>query len=326
MRSSRALGILAGTAAVALATLTIASPASAATLPAGQRITIVDSIDEVGPQEGPFYDVDPADAATTAVGTGSGVYAYGLDVNDDGLGYLLGYEDGYRIWTADANTGTASDPKPLHFATDPDPYDCGDLDLNPATGELLVNCTWFTSETANVSTISTVDPATGLLTPIISLSGVNYIAFDAIALNSVTGVLWAFADVEGYGSYIIDRTLQTATFVSPMEDYTPAADFDRDGQLFLSTEQFDEEEGWEPSLAVADPSVGIFTFNENFADPAGELTFDAVYSLSVWGAPAPVLAETGLDSTGVVPVALGSALLLLAGAAAILLARRRRRA
>ena len=65
MRSSRALGLLAGTAAVALATLTVASPASAATLPPGQRITIIDSIDDAGPQEGPFFEVDPADAAAT---------------------------------------------------------------------------------------------------------------------------------------------------------------------------------------------------------------------------------------------------------------------
>src|SRR5688500_7157491 len=50
MRVSRPLSVLAGTAAVVLASLAVAAPASAATIAAGQKITVVDLITaEVGP-------------------------------------------------------------------------------------------------------------------------------------------------------------------------------------------------------------------------------------------------------------------------------------
>jgi hypothetical protein len=311
VRIPRLLGPLAGTTVIALALLTVASPASAAILPAGQKITIIDALDDEGPQEGPFFDVNPADAAATPVGTGSGVYTYGLDVNDDGLGFAIGGFGEETIWKADANTGTISDPVPLHFATEPAPYDCADLDINPVTGEVLVACVWFTNETGNVSTIDIVDPATGLLTPVLSLSGLDYVPFDAIATNPVTGVLWAFGAPETiYNSYIIDRTLQTATYQATMADPVFGADFDRSGQLFV-TSQVGGLVG-DPSLGVVDPAVG-FTSNTVLVNSVDGLELDRVYSITVWG-------KEALPATGpaeMLPLGLGTALLLLAGAAFI---------
>jgi hypothetical protein len=327
MRSSRALGVLAGTAAIALSVLTMAAPASAATLPSGQRITIIDALDDSGPGEGPFFTADPTDAAATPVGTGSGAYTYGLDVNDQGLGYAIGIFPDINLWKADANTGTVSDLVAPHFATAPDPYKCRGVDLNPTTGEVLVSCVQFTNETGNVVTIDSVDPATGLLTPLVTIPS-NTLTFDDLALNPVTGVLWAFgSDTAGPSSYIVDRVLHTATAVATLDDGVNAADFDRDGQLFLTTVT-DTGNGFDPSLVVADPSVGAFTSIGPFVNISNNLALTEVSSLSVWGAapapaPAPELAATG--SSLATPVAIGSALLLLVGGAFIVTARLRSR-
>lgn len=305
----RLLAVAATAAAVALAVFTVAAPASAATLPAGQKITIIDSHDDAGPDEGPYYDVNPADAAATPVGTGSGTPAYGLDVNDDGFGYEVGDYGTNRLYKADANTGTISDPKVLELAgggEDEDLYNCRDIDLNPVTGELLIVCVVFSNEIGNVGIIGSIDTATGLVTPVVSMPPQG-LTFDAIATDPVTGTLWVFGYDEGYQSYIVDRALQTATEVAPMDNTVDGADFDRNGQLFI-TSYIDQ--GVE-SLAVVDPNVGTFTFHEPFIDTATGEELTDVYPITVWG-------KEALPATGpavVVPLGLGAALLFLAGAA-----------
>lgn len=307
MRLHRTFGVLAGAAAIALAVLTVASPASAATLPAGQKITVIDDLDDSGPQEGQFYDVDPADAVGTPVGTGSGVYAYGVDVADDGLGYALVSFGGPELWKVDANTGTASNPVTIHLANI-EPYDCEGIDLNQTTGELLVACVWFTNEDGNVAVIGPIDPDTGLLTPDVSISGPESPRFTALALNPVTGVLWAFDYDE---SYIVDRALHTATPQATLDGPAYAADFDRDGQLFVASWATGENQFQTPSLAITDPAVGTFTFNQAFANGTNGEELEEVESLTVWG-------KEALPATGpavILPLGLGTALLLLVGAA-----------
>lgn len=61
----RSVRLLAAFALVALACLAIAAPAAGATLPAGQRIPVMD------PVTGDVYTADPATAALTLVATGS---------------------------------------------------------------------------------------------------------------------------------------------------------------------------------------------------------------------------------------------------------------
>ena len=330
MRTSRSLGLIAGTAAIALATLTVAAPASAATLPPGQKITIVEVEDIPTPGEGQFFGVNPADAASTPVGTGSGEYLTGLEVNDDGIGFAIGVFDhegdiGYvpTLWDADANTGTISNPKPLHFALGDYPDSCEGIDLNPTTGELLIACEQYdVPELGDVSTVSSVNKSTGQLSAVVLLDGDDFQLFNAIALNPVTGVLWGFGPRELDASFIIDRSAQTATLEGQMDNNVYGADFDRNGQLFLASQLFQEGDDVEfPSLAVTDPSTDDFTSNEWFVDTSDDTTLIFVEALTVWGA----LAATGSTPGELAPIAIGSALLLLAGAAFIATSRVTRR-
>jgi len=329
MRTSRSLGLIAGTAAIVFATLTVAAPASAATLPPGQKITIVEVENIPTPGEGQFFTVNPANAASTPVGTGSGEFLTGLEVNDDGIGFAIGTFDhegeiGFvpTLWDADANTGTISNAKPLHFAPGDYPDSCEGIDLNPTTGELLIACEQYeVPELGSVSTVSSVDKTTGLLTAVVLLNGEDFQPFDALAYNAVTGVLWGFGQVELYSSFIIDRTEQSATPEATMDYPVYGADFDRNGQLFLASELENENDADEPSLAVTDPASDDFTSNETFVDTSDDTTLIFVAALTVWGK----LAATGSTPGEVAPIAIGSALLLLAGAAFIATSRVSRR-
>ena len=65
MKSSRMLTGALVVGSVAVASMFAAAPASAATLPLGQKITVVDKYDLQ------YYNVNPADAVATPVGTGT---------------------------------------------------------------------------------------------------------------------------------------------------------------------------------------------------------------------------------------------------------------
>lgn len=318
MRASRALGTLAGAAAVALATLLVAAPASAATLADGQKITVVEFLDTNDPAEGQFYDVNPADAASTPVGTATGAVIIGLEVNDDGIGAAIGQLDNQStIWTADANSGTISNPHTIALN--------GQIELNLCSGIDLVNNTFIISclqsGDSPISHVGSVDPATGAFTPFLSLSGDDYLEFDALANDTNTAQLWGFAWIGGDShSYTIDLENDVVDEVATMDRRVHAADFDRDGQLFVSTE--DPFESQNPGLAVADPFTGAYSFFEVYISTATDADLAFVAALTIWGAPAPALAPTGAE---VAPIAIGSVLLLLAGAAFIATARVDRR-
>jgi hypothetical protein len=109
-----------------------------------------------------------------------------------------------------------------------------------------------------------------------------------------------------------------------MVDDVYAADFDRDGQLFVSTEELFGNETVIPALAAADPFTGAFSFIEPYVSTTTDAALLFVAALTIWGAPA--LAATGASGTEAAPIAIGSALLLLAGAAFVATARASRRA
>ena len=325
MRTTPVLASLASATAIALVVLTVAAPASAATLPPGQKITIIDALDDPGPQEGPFYSVNPANAAATPVGTGSGAYTVGVDVNDDGLGFAIGYVqvgDDYdpTLWDVDANTGSVTNPRTLIYPSGDSPLECEGIDLNQISGELLIACV---DETPNgmISTINTVD-AQGFLSIDLVLSGEDYQPFRAIATNPVTGVLWGFGPFDDDASFIIDRTAETAVLQAYLDNDVFGADFDRNGQLFLVSELYDGAEFEWRSLAVTDPAVGSYVFNEWFIDQSTDAVLFFVNSITVWGKLAATGSVSGAEAT---PVAIGSALLLLAGAAFIATSRVSRR-
>jgi hypothetical protein len=325
MRARRSLSFVAGVSALVLASLAVASPASAAVLPDGQRISVIDLIfdfEEPGINGHQMYEVSPADGAATAVGPVEAPFSVtAVDVNDDGLGFATANvaSDESRepyLYKANAVTGVLSDPV---LITNPgfDLSTCDGLDLQP-NGEIIVACNAFEEE-ADVSYIGTVSPA-GEFVPFIT-SGVNdvpLVDFAALAYDAVTGELWAFADNDGTARYLVDREAHTFGPVLFMPFRVYGADFDRSGQLFITTYDSAIEDF---AIATLVPSTGVRTLIGPYT--VGAETLSPVWAITVWGKPA--LAATGSSDVDATPVALGSALLLLAGAAFIATARMNRR-
>lgn len=324
MRVSRSLGVLAGSTAVALSVLFVAVPASAATLPEGQRISVIDLIQAaVGPTGSQTFEVSPANGASTAVGS---VQApddvEAADVNDDGVGYasitIRSDEDvpTPALAAYDANTGVYSTPVPI-VAVDEGIVlsSCPGIDLQP-NGEIIVACI-FAPDGVVESYIGVVTPD-GVFTPFVS-SGENDVepyAYTALAYNAVNGELWAFASVDGTAAFLVNRAAGTLSPPTFLDEIVLGADFDRDGQLFASSIDT-EAEAW--ALATVDLVATDVTFVGPFS--TGSSTLEPVFALTVWGKPA--LAATGVAN--VLPIVLGSVLLLLAGAAFITTTRVDRR-
>ena len=332
MRTSRTLSIVAGTAAIVLASLTVAAPASAATIASGQKITVIDLIQaEVGPTGSRFFDVDPANAAVTAVGNVQAPdTVYGLDVNDEGVGYAIAFysEDSENpgepqswvpvLLTADAKNGTLGDFVDIVPTVEITINLCTGIDLQP-NGEIIVACLDLRDGLLN-SYIGVVTPE-GAFTPFIS-SGENDVEeydYTALAFNGVTGELWAFAFIgendDEPAAFLLNRAAGTQGPPIALTEDVYGADFDRNGQLFVSS--YDDATDVETLAATVDLATGVVTV----VGPYSEDLF--VESLTVWGKPA--LAATG-SPVDALPAGLGAALLLLAGAAFIATQRISRKA
>lgn len=328
MRASRTLGTLAGSTAIALSVLLFAAPASAATLPEGQRITVAANSAELDPPSTTqLFQVDPATAAGTAVG-GPDAAAnpiYAIDVDNDGHGYATGtvaVDDETHfatLWTVDANTGTFSSPVTLEIPSFGSEMLCPAIDYT--AGRILITCN-LEGDDFFATLLGMVDPATGDVFVIIGIEAENetFTEFTALA-TSPTGVLWAFGyDEVAPFAAIVDIENESLGDRLPIVDNggdpIDGADFDRDGQLFASVRVDDVG----PALAMVD--LGTGSVSVVGAYPFFELT-GGVFAITVWGNPPPALAATGTASA--LPVALGSALLLLAGAAFFATARINRR-
>lgn len=336
MFASRALTSAIVVGAVAVGSVFAAAPANAATLPSGQQITVVDYFDWQ------FSEAHPETAALTPVGTGDPIvdeYLTAVDVNDDGIGYAFStaYEEietddeffpilepqSAYLWPADANTGTLGEDLTVSIVTGPldepvlaDADEC--LALDYSNGVLLGACNIYGE--GDSAWIGEIDPATGILTPSVLLVDESFIKFQAIALDPTTGNLWGFdADAN---AWIIDLGGSEPVSPGDTEMSIYAADFDRNGQLWVSAYRAPEPPAAEigpnqNGLATLDLQTGNFPFDAVWSDPTAK-----VDALTVWGKE--VLAETGATQNPA--VAVGAAAILLFGAlmAAGAMAMRRR--
>ena len=325
MRASKLLPLIAGSAAIALASLVVASPAVGATLPTGQQITMIDQFQDPGDGQGQFYTVNPADAKAAPYGAVTNQLTNGVDVNDEGQGWAIGQVgDGLvaTLWKANAVTATLTDPKPIAFASGAPLEKCDGIDLLP-DGRLLISCIEDAGgEVPLVSHVGFID-GTGVFTPVASWSGQEFQIFFALALNPVTGVLWGFGPFDGPYSFTIDLDAGTYERIAPTIWYAYGADFDSSGQLFVTTD-VQVGENFHPALGVLNPVTGVYVERQAYVNTVTGNYPIWSNSITVWGKPA--LAATG--STGselVLPIGIGSALLLLAGAALIATARMNRK-
>jgi hypothetical protein len=322
MRTSNALTLIAGVAAVALASLVVASPAAGATLPLGQKITMIDQYADPGDGQGQYYTVNPADAKITPYGVVTNQHTTGVDVDDAGLGWAIGQVGRTltpTLWKADATTATLTSPVTITLAGGGVIDACNGIDL-AKDGRVLIACVQDDGgDAAPISHVGYVDAA-GLFTPVASWSLQEFQIFFSLALDPVTGVLWGFGPFDGPYSYTIDLADESYERIAPIGQNAYGADFDRDGKLFVTTDILIVE-SYYPALGLLNPSTGVYVERQRYLSTVTGESPVWSNSITVWGA----LAATGSTGTEMLPIGLGSALLLLAGAAFVATSRMSRR-
>lgn len=334
MFASRALTGAIAIGAAAAMSIAIAAPASAATLPAGQVITVIDSF---GWQN---YQAAPDTAALTPVGNQEdnvSDFITGVDVDQDGYGYAVAAysEGGGYLYKADANAGTLADDEveiDLNFGdVEVDADSCSAIDYTD--GVIYAAC-YLDAEDFEATYVGTVDPTTGLLTPVVELAGEDYLNITSIAVDPITGQLYGFSTefgIETVSAIWILSEDDGASFVSELDRPAYGADFDRDGQLWVTTNVFEGSSEFPDiysALATVSLTDGSNPFLEKFTTDGVEYE-DPIQPITVWGTVAaeeapPVLAATGSTMAPAAAVIAAGVLLfgaLLAAGTAI--ARRR---
>lgn len=322
MFTSRALTSTLVVGSVAVASVFAAAPASAATLPDGQQITVIDS------NEWQFYEASPADASVTAVGTPTAddPYLQGVDVNDEGHGYAIATDFsegpvGGWLYTADANTGLLTNGIEItvNFGdVVPSVDECTAIDYTG--GVITAACViYFDGPSVFTTFVGPLDPATGILEPLIELNGSGegfpQLYLSSIAVHPQTGVLYGFSyefsDVFALNAWTLSEA-DGATLVTSIDNEAWGADFDRDGQLWITTYVTIGSGEFPPSYPAL-ATLSLVDGSSAFLEPytlGGALLESDIDPITVWGVPA--LAATGVTQSPA--VALGAGALLLFGA------------
>lgn len=277
-------------------------------------------------------------------------YPTGVDVNDDGLGYAITTDyvelppdeegdpddiaiptiapDGAVLYSADANTGQLSGGVPVTLDFDdvfPTADECTAIDYTG--GVVTAACIeYFEDDSENlfpVTYIGVLDPATGVLDP--GEFGEGFLLYvTAIATDPISGQLYVFTiePSEGFFTHGV-YTLGAGGLESVTSTPEPVwgADFDRGGQLWVTTElpeDGNENPDYLASLATVDLGTGLFPFSAFYVNGPEDFWTEAI---TVWGKE--VLPATG-PANPVVPVT-AAAIALLAGAilAGVTVLRRR---
>lgn len=341
MRTSRVLTGTLTVGAFTIAAIFAASPASAATLPDGQQITLIDYYES----NAQFLDANPADAALTAIAEPEPfdfAELSAVDVDDDGLGFALANFDGdpgvASLYTADANTGTLTSPRQvmLNFGdVQVEAEFCTTLDY---TAGVLMGICGDEFEGVEIAYWGVINPAAATgeawLSPLYQFDGPEYQPFESMAVDPTTGIAYAIASPDGSGLFALSED-EGATLVAELEKPAFGFDFDRDGQAWVTT-YTDVLEGEflvsRPALATLDLVDGSNPFIEAMNIDGDLLGEPWIQPITVWGSagqvPVPGVEPKALAATGaeapILPF-VGGAALLLAGAilAATTVLRRR---
>lgn len=301
--------------AVAVTSMLAAAPAGAATLPSGQKITVIDYYDGWAT----FYDASPSDASLTPVSDGDSQSATdftGVDVDDDGHGYAIANtvgEGSYStLYDADAGAGTLSNPRMImldFLDVQVEAETCSSIDYT--AGVLMAIC-FDTIEETPVAFWGVIDPDAAVgeawLTPLYEFSGQAFLNFTAMAIDPISGLVYAIANLEGYALFVLSQD-EGAEFVTWIDGPVWGFDFDRGGQAWVTT----DEEIWEgefptyySALATLDLEDGSMPFHAAMTVDGDMLGDPLVQPITVWGKE--ILPATGASNT-----------LLIGGAAAVVL-------
>lgn len=311
-----------------VASLFAAAPAYAASLPSGQKITVIDYVEDYAQ----FYDASPADATLAEVGTGQDLSEDGLaaiDVNDDGIGFALGNysSDGQvsTLYAADAGTGVLSSPLQImldFLDVQVEAQYCSALDYS---GGVLMAICYDEIDEQDIAYWGILDPTAApgeaWLTPLYQFDGQEYLFFDSMAVDPISGLVYAVAYGDGAGLFTLSEDAG-ATFVAPVDGDVHGFDFDRGGQAWVTTSVIlPEEQGTASALATLNLADGSFPFLEVMTIGGETFGEPFIQPITVWGHEA--LPATG-PANPVVPIT-AAAIALLAGAilAGVTVLRRR---
>lgn len=326
MRKSRVLtgAVIAGSFTVA--SLFAAAPASAATLPDGQQITVVDDF------SWKFYFANPDTAALTGVGSGAAHAEFedvtAIDVDNEGHGWALTTVhdseeggSGAYLWAADATAGTLTGGTKISVTYNQVSYTadaCTAIDYSG--GVVLAICYDFDDDgEGDYAFIGVMNTVSAVLDAKTTLIDTSFIFFSSMAVDPTDGTIYGFTfdDIHGVRIAILNLTddfplLQLAQMTLPAF----GADFDSSGQLWIS--------GGVPGPRIIAPGDnGLATLDlETSTNPfsAGFAPQIDAEALTVWGEALPATGPG--DST---TVAAGAVVFLLLGAILAVGATARRR-
>lgn len=302
------IGTITGATGIAILALATASPAVAATLPAGDAVYILPCDSQEF--DGQLFSVDTSTGAATRVGdwvnpdtdlfpcAGPGAYN---PVN--GLGYWIGWGGGAgKLNSVDLTTGVSTHIG--DFTLEGEPYYTPIALAIDGAGNA-----WASSWSISPDVLFSVNLATAELTVVgptgVTAESENY----GLAWDSVTGMVYGY-NTSTTDFYTVNTTTGAFTLFNDdvFTDVVPyAIAFDSAGQVW----------GIDGDIVSAPLSD---LDNAQFLTVLNPIA-DAIYSESIIIVPAaavvaaaPALADTGVADTGVVAAGVAGLLLLVAGA------------
>lgn len=333
-RIAAGAGVFAIAAAIALAG---SAPASAHS---GQFFTEA----EIGDGPDGFATISQSDAAVTQLPELADVDANAIEIWNE-AGYAIAAvgnsNDTLVLWDHTTGAVTGTHPLTLDPAFSPNSFLINVQAMDTTKGSSLPDGTILTLATVNTGFeinqslwLSSIDPATGIVYPLVDLTGYldelqededAELYLDSLATNPLTGVTYIFIDFnDGTPQYVaVDIATDTAAAPVPLvnvegalgEGYIQGADYTDTGVLFFYYFVFGEVEG-PGSTVFANLAADITT------SPAATLIGEVgdVSSGALAYDPAPMLANTGLNF---VNPAIAALALLGLGGAVVVISRRR---
>lgn len=309
----------------------IAVAGSATTASAAGEIDGLYSVDSES--SGQFLQLDKSDASATPVGASSALYEFDAVEVVDGLGYAVGVilgpddqtgdDDVLAVFTWNITTGAVLTAVPLTAAL---PIN-GVYALDTRLDGVLLTYAEFENGDNDIDSIASVNPVTGLTTPLIDLDLVDDSRiFEGIATNPVDGITYALADYDDglpaaspidFGTGLIgDSIIYEEVATSIGGGYFVEGDFDATGVLWFTYSG--------AGVSRTNAPVEVAVEATELGDPDIVSKAITVGSISPAApAPEPELAATGLsaESTSII----GAALALTVLGAALIMVRRPRR-
>lgn len=279
--------------------------------------------------EGLFVQLDKTDATATPIGTGSDLYEfYSVEVVD-GLGYAIGVivqgdeeDDIWAVFTWNISTGAVITAVPLTSVLEIQTVFALDTRLDG----VLITYGRFADGDDSVFWISSINPVTGLVTPLVDLDLVDDDRiFEGLATNPVNGVTYALADYDDGIPAMSPVDFTTATVGDSItfpeiadsigrSGWFSEGDFDATGVLWFTF-------SGGVSRTDAPVEVGVEATELGQPDIASKAITIGSESAAA-PAPAPELADTGFAANAT-PVVIGAVGLLMLGAVLMLVRRPR---